>query len=140
MGENKKKYKLISIIDDDDTNNYLCEKVINSLGISEKVRSYLNGREALNELEKALEEGNQDEVPSYIFLDINMPVMNGWEFLDVLEPLVQKHKLPTKVAILSSSVFQKDKDKASKYKVVIDYISKPLSIAAVQSFFAKENG
>ncbi len=137
MGEETKKHNLVVVIDDDDINNFLCEKVIKSSGVSERMRSYLNGRVAMDDIEKAISENRTEDIPSVIFLDINMPVMNGWEFLDALEPLVKKHGLATKVAILSSSVFQKDKERADKYEVVVDYISKPLSIATVKGFFER---
>lgn len=137
MGDETKKHNLVIVVDDDDINNFLCEKVIMSSNVSEKMRSYLNGRIAMNDIEKAINEKRTEDIPSVIFLDINMPVMNGWEFLDELEPLVEKHQLPTKVAILSSSVFQKDQERADKYKVVVDYISKPLSIATVKGFFER---
>jgi CheY-like chemotaxis protein len=137
MGEKTKKHNLVVVIDDDDINNFLCEKVIKSSNVSEKMRSYLNGRVAMDDIKEAIAGNRPEDIPSVVFLDINMPVMNGWEFLNELEPLVKKHGLHTRVAILSSSVFQKDKERADKYQVVVDYISKPLSIATVKDFFKR---
>lgn len=133
MGENFDKVDKVMVIDDDDINNFLCEKVLKSAKVTDNVVSFLNARDALDDLLDSLESKSND-LPELILLDINMPVMNGWEFLDILEPRLQEKNKRINVAILSSSVYQKDKEKAEKYDAVVDYISKPLTIEGMKNF------
>jgi CheY-like chemotaxis protein len=123
------------VIDDDDINNFLCEKVLKSAQVTDNVVSYLSAKDAYDDLLQSLEDGSND-LPDLILLDINMPVMNGWEFLDLLEPRLKEKQQQIDVAILSSSVYQKDKEKADNYHSVVDYISKPLTIEGIKKFMA----
>lgn len=101
----------------------MVEKANSSIDVS----SYLNGKLALDALEQALENELTDLLPGVIFLDINMPVMNGWEFLDLLIEKDIKSKLHARIYIVSSSIDKSDFEKAKTYDNVADYLVKPLS-------------
>ncbi len=111
------KFKSIWFIDDDLINNMLSERLMNRVMPKVKSKSFTNAEEALNVLLS-----NQEETPDSIFLDINMPVMNGWEFLDALAV----HKINIPVFMLTSSIDPRDQEKAVSYAQVNDFISKPL--------------
>lgn len=110
-------HQSIWFIDDDVINNLLNERLLKKHfpGITCKTFS---------EAEKAFEEliSNTDQLPDAIFLDINMPVMNGWDFLDNL----LSKQMNLKVYMLTSSIDPKDQEKALGYDSVKDFISKPL--------------
>ncbi len=114
------------IIDDDEVNNFICVRQIRAANFAGKAEFLLNGREALDELGRRIKE-DPDSLPDLIFLDINMPVMDAWEFLDEYERLHMTFSKPVKLFILSSSIYRKHILKASKYPSVVDYYFKPLS-------------
>ncbi|MDX1905964.1 MAG: response regulator [Bacteroidia bacterium] len=114
------------IIDDDEINNFICIKNMKDSQFAEQANYCLRGREGLDDIRKALDE-QPDNLPDVIFLDINMPLMNAWEFLDEYKTLHDRFPKPVKLFILSSSVYRKDIEKSARYDLVTDYIIKPLS-------------
>jgi|JI8StandDraft_2_1071088.scaffolds.fasta_scaffold06867_7 two-component SAPR family response regulator len=107
------------VIDDDKINNLVCESVIRKVQENNHVVSFLRAEEALNYLSNT-----NNNHPDVIFLDINMPEMDGWEFLERFLPI---RKSNTYIFMLSSSINQADFDKAKKYAEVLDYVVKPFS-------------
>jgi CheY-like chemotaxis protein len=75
------------------------------------------------------------KLPDYILLDINMPIMNGWEFLDEYKRLNLDPLGKSKIYIISSSVFSNDINKARSYPLVKDFISKPLNVEKIKELF-----
>lgn len=130
------------IIDDDEINNFICIKNMKDSKFAEHATYCLRGREGLEELVDAVENRPED-LPNVIFLDINMPLMNAWEFLEEYNNLQQRFPIPVKLFILSSSVYRKDIEKSSHYDIVTDYIIKPLSkenLRRIQEkYFAQAN-
>lgn len=114
------------IIDDDEINNFICLKNMRDSGFAEHASYCLRGDEGLKELEEALE-ARPEDLPDVIFLDINMPLMNAWQFLDRYLALQERFPKPVHLFILSSSVYRKDIEKSARYQAVTDYIIKPLS-------------
>ncbi|MCS6796570.1 MAG: response regulator [Raineya sp.] len=114
------KPKFYIVVDDDRINNMVCESVIKKVNEQNQVISFLRAEDALNYLKN-----NLNPKPDIIFLDINMPEMDGWEFLE--NYLKLKESNAAKIFMLSSSINQSDFDKAKKYAVVLDYIVKPFS-------------
>lgn len=120
----------VLIVDDDSIILFLHRIIIKDSGISQAPLTFENGQEALNYLDS--QQPDQDVI---IFLDLNMPVMDGWELLEALnQPPYLKH---ISVALLTSSIDPKDRAKAKKYPMVKHYIEKPLSIEVCKSIISK---
>jgi CheY-like chemotaxis protein len=120
----------ILFIDDDPITLMLCKMVIKKASFSNEIATAKNGEEALlyfNTL-KQLDSNNEfKKQPQLIFLDLNMPVMGGWEFLDSFSTSDYVDYNKTKVIILSSTIDPEDLEKSKKYPMVIDFLSKPIS-------------
>ena len=121
----KKKLGCILLIDDDAEDNYFHQVVIDEMNITEHVEVALDGLEALRFLKKE----NQTP-PELIFLDINMPKMNGWEFLKEHNKLSENQKAKVIVVMLSSSN-PEDKKRATEFPETIDFNYKPLTEKSV---------
>lgn len=110
------------IVDDDSIIIFIHKKLVGRCGFPIAPETYLNGREALDNLMASADEST----PSLILLDINMPVMSGWEFLDAIQDKpFAKHM---KVAMVTSSVDASDKLKAKTYDQVIGFLEKPITV------------
>ncbi|WDF54943.1 response regulator [Mucilaginibacter sp. KACC 22063] len=127
----------ILLVDDDEINNFISIKLIKKALISSDIKACLNGKFAIDELLK-MKEAGPEHLPDYILLDINMPLMNGWEFLDEYDRQNIDPTGKTKIFIISSSVFSNDINKAKSYPLVKDFISKPLNIDKIRELFEQE--
>lgn len=119
----------ILFIDDDPITLMLCKMVISKSLFSKEIVTAKNGEEALkyfNTLKLAKTDAQLTK-PQLIFLDLNMPVMGGWEFLDSFSTVDYSEYNNTKVIILSSTIDPEDLEKSKKYSMVIDFLSKPIS-------------
>lgn len=116
----------VLIVDDDPILIMVCTRIMKITGFSEEVASAKEGREGMDYLHKQLQEA-PDNLPELILLDINMPVLNGWEFLDEFIALLPKLPVEIPVYMLSSTIDQADFDKAETYSVVKGFYSKPLT-------------
>jgi len=110
------------IIDDDEVSLFLTSMLLESGSYVREVETFFSAEHALKKLE--LEE--VPAIPNIIFLDLNMPDLSGWEFLDLLSQQEQKYIDKCKVFILSSSVDTAEKEKAKEYKLVSAFLHKPL--------------
>jgi CheY-like chemotaxis protein len=97
----------------------------------------LNGRFAIDQLVD-IQKRDPEKLPDYIFLDINMPIMNGWEFLEEYKRLNLDPHGKSKIFIISSSVFSNDINRAKSYPIVKSFISKPLSVEKIKELFEAE--
>ncbi len=126
-----KKIQTVLVIDDDPINNVICKTLIHTLRFSEAVYSFVRAKEALDYLKNALD--NQPEkIPQVIFLDVNMPEMDGWEFLEEYDKLSADFKEACHLYMLSSSVNREDMRKSEHYKYIRDFIQKPLSPVSLE--------
>ncbi|MBQ0733970.1 response regulator [Aquimarina celericrescens] len=118
----------VCIIDDDSIYINLVSKIIELRKLSETVIVFNNGKEAMDFFQESLEKNEKPEVPQVIFLDINMPVMDGWEFLREFSKI--KNKLSDKINlyVVSSSIDSRDIERAKSIDVVSDYLTKPIKI------------
>jgi|TARA_B110001469_G_C9628685_1_gene314146 CheY-like chemotaxis protein len=117
----------ILLVDDDFIVNFLSEKVLKNMDFK-NITAVTDGKQALDILKK----GN---CPDLVFLDINMPVMDGFSFLTQIVKEILC--LQMNVVILTSSNRQKEKDMASQFDNVIDYIEKPLNQSKVREVLRK---
>jgi CheY-like chemotaxis protein len=133
--------KKVFCIDDDLITLALCEMVIKKALFAEEVITAKNGKEGLTFFSSYFAKNSdvpQGDAPRLIFLDLNMPVMNGWDFL---EEYLMKYadRLPeTKVVIVSSTVNPEDFSRANRYDIVIDFINKPLTVEGMEELMANE--
>lgn len=121
-----KKINSIAVIDDDPITVFGIKKMLNSIDASEKIKTYVNGKEAIDDIKLMLK--NDQPIPEVIFLDINMPIMDGWQFLEEFITLPLKSKI--RINILTSSIDPADKQNWVYYKGrtdhIIDYKNKPI--------------
>ncbi len=129
----------ILCIDDDPITLMLCKKVISKAEFSNDIDTALNGEKALLYLENIIEEKDEyTQHPELIFLDLNMPVMNGWEFLDIFSTDKYSNVFKNmKVIVLSSTIDPKDIEKSKSYPMVINFLSKPITLEILKSIEIK---
>ena len=122
---------LILCVDDDPITLMLCKMVISRSDFAKEIITAQNGEEALNYFDdlKLNNLGNEiNKYPLLIFLDLNMPVMGGWEFLDHFSQEEYRTQFKDcKVIVLSSTIDPDDINKAKTYPMVLDFLSKPIS-------------
>jgi CheY-like chemotaxis protein len=120
------KGKRIWIVDDDEMQLFLMKTIL-SKSVNVLSTSYFkNGQEALEELLKVAY--SPDHLPDIIFLDLQMPVMNGWEFLDAVEKKWVQHLDGIELYVVSSSVAEIDRTSAGSHHWVSGFINKPFEI------------
>ncbi len=120
-----KKFTSILLVDDDEATNYLHELYIREWGFAENIYKALNGQEALDFLKN--NEAFQRDRPSLILLDVNMPIMNGFEFMEAYEKMEDDFKATQVVVMLTSSLHASDQARASELNTLDSFINKPLS-------------
>ena len=116
-----KKINVACIIDDDPIFVRVVQKMIELVEFCNEVKVFPNGKEARNHISDL----EAERLPDIIFLDLNMPVMNGWEFLESLTEM-PPHQTPL-VYVVSSTIDPEEKERARSYPMVLDFIEKPLT-------------
>jgi len=117
------------LIDDNEIDNLINQKMIEASGITQHIYIHTGARSAiefLNNIE-GLEGLSSQVLPDVIFLDIDMPLMDGFQFLDEFEQMGDEIKNKCRVVMLTSSINPQDVNKSKKYSYVKKYINKPLS-------------
>ncbi|WP_075342555.1 response regulator [Tenacibaculum agarivorans] len=122
----KKKLKSILLIDNSEADIFLMSRVIKKSDFFDKILVSYNAQEALD----MLFTNNEKECihPDLILLDINMPGMTGWDFLDEYIKLSEKIKTNTIICMISTSEAIEDKEKANQYDILNAFINKPLTL------------
>ena len=121
----KNKLNCVLLIDDDKTTNTLNEMVIRKCGCAHDVKAVKNGIEALKYLKSG--ENGKHPKPDLIFLDINMPGMDGWEFMEEYYKLEEKYQGNIIVVMLTTSLNPDDREKALELTGLDDFMNKPLT-------------
>ncbi len=124
--------KSICIIDDDQIYQIIVKKIISKADAFGEIFQYLNCWQAITDFEAP-----GCELPSLILLDINLPVIDGWQFLEHLTRCRPNLSEETSIYIVTSSIAYSDKLKANLYKEVSGFISKPLTVGKLQEIAAK---
>lgn len=127
-----KKFKdlhCVLLIDDDVPTNFIHRKIVQNTNIEVDIKAITSAQEALDFLTSSGKYENDDEAlrPGIIFLDINMPGMNGWDFMAEYEKLDTIHKSRAIVVMLSTSQNPDDELMASSHEEIVTYLNKPLS-------------
>ena len=118
------KFKQVLLVEDDPITVLVCDRIIKMNSFADEVKSCENGRYALDYLKG--KSSSSEQLPDIIFLDINMPVMNGWDFLEEFEQIKESLSVRPRIFILSSTVDPEDLNRAKTFSTVEDFISKPL--------------
>jgi CheY-like chemotaxis protein len=118
----KKKLECILLIDDDSEDNLFHRIVIERMQITIRIEAVQNGLEALEYLTK-----ENQIIPELIFLDINMPKMNGWEFLEKYKDLPKNQRSRITIVMLTTSANPNDIKRAEEIEDVTGFKTKPLS-------------
>jgi two-component system, chemotaxis family, chemotaxis protein CheY len=119
------KAPIIALVDDDKIFQLTASKTLKATAITDSILQFENGEEALKFLREHITD--TDSLPDYIFLDINMPMIDGWMFLDDYENLKNKFSKPISIYMVSSSIDTRDIERARKNVNVKDYIVKPVT-------------
>jgi CheY-like chemotaxis protein len=131
-------FNKVFCIDDDNTTLTICKLVIAKSGFAREVITAMNGREGIGFFEANA--GNKEALPDIVFLDLNMPVMNGWDFLEEYAARYAEKLPDIKIVILSSTVNPEDFKKAARLSIVNDFISKPISVEALRELNGRLTG
>ncbi len=120
-----KAVDLVMLVDDNDTDNFISKRIIEITGFSNRIEVRNSGKSALDYLRE--NQANADNIPNLIFLDINMPVVDGFVFLYEFDKFSELVKSKARIIILSSSDNKRDIDKIVNNNHVINFITKPLT-------------
>ena len=119
--------KLIYVVEDDPITAATTKVLVERSLPEAQVQLYANGQRALHQLTAVLRAGGT--LPDLLLLDLNMPLMDGWEFLDAFSGLLLTH--PVCVLLLTSSINQEDRARAARYQAVAGYFTKPLEMSII---------
>ncbi|MFN3405153.1 MAG: response regulator [Cytophagaceae bacterium] len=125
-----KKYHAVMLVDDNEIDNLINQKMIEASNICEHIFVHSGAKSAiefLKNIEKLAKGPVSLYLPEIIFLDIDMPLMDGFQFLDEFEKLSEAIKTHCKVVMLTSSLNPQDMNRAKKNQYVLKYINKPLT-------------
>src|SRR5574343_165359 len=119
------KINTIYLVDDDDIFQYLTRKVIEETKKVATICEFKNGETAIESIKSAIE--TKGELPELILLDLSMPIMDGWDFLDELQSIKPMIHSQIIIYIVSSTISPKDIQRVSTYAEVKDYVIKPIT-------------
>jgi CheY-like chemotaxis protein len=125
-----KEIKNILLIDDDEDNNFIHKMVIRESGLNAHIVSVLSVQDAMAIL-------NSGEKPDLIFLDINMPVLTGWDFLNEYRSLPKEKRENCVIIMLTTSLHEADQTKARSYREISEYKTKHLTISVFKQLVNK---
>ncbi|AXT58051.1 response regulator [Aquimarina sp. MMG015] len=123
-----RRIDIACVIDDDPIFVFGIKKVMQLIDFCEGILVFKNGQEALNNLRAII--SAKEKLPDIILLDLNMPVLDGWQFLDEFIKIPCEKEIL--IYVVSSSVDPEDVLKATSYEGVSDYIVKPISVAKLK--------
>ena len=129
--------KIIYIIDDDPIYQVLINKIIATSGIDYQIVSFKNGREALDSLIQAIVSNNN--IPEIILLDLEMPIMDGWDFMKNVENLFTEQSGKSDIDIITSSISYEDIERAKTFPEILGYFPKPVDSTKLLEITRKNN-
>lgn len=120
-----KKIKTLCLVDDDDIFQLITQRVIQQTNLVDSIKIFSNGLDAMIFLKSVAQ--NAAQLPEIILLDLNMPVMDGWEFLEEFTLLKPRLEKKITIYVVSSSIAPSDIERAEAINEVTDYIIKPIT-------------
>ena len=114
----------VLVVDDDGIYQFTTKKTLEATGFANNIFICSNGREAIELIQSNIK--NDPGIPDVIFLDVNMPVMNGWDFLKAYQDIKLLISKPIAIYIVSSSADEFDINLSRQFETVADYIIKPI--------------
>lgn len=129
---NKAKYQRACLIDDDEIQTFAMKRMLQKSTASSNFITFSDGDYALKYLKS---NQNSNKIPDVIFLDINMPIVDGWMFLEEFEKIENSFSKKIDIYMVSSSIDPSDRSKALSSKLVKDYITKPITLNHFYSIF-----
>ncbi len=120
-----KKIKTLCLVDDDDIFQLITQRVIAQTNLVDTIKVFSNGLDAMDFLRSVAQ--NAAQLPEIILLDLNMPVMDGWEFLEEFTLLKPRLEKKITIYVVSSSIAPSDIQRAEAINEVTDYIIKPIT-------------
>jgi CheY-like chemotaxis protein len=136
-GKEKKRINCILLIDDNADDNIYNQIIIEKMNMTDNIKVAENGIEALNYLEE------DQKPPDLILLDINMPKMNGWEFLEIYRAYCAENKLSSNVVVLASSLSKEEEQRLDSISVIASHKIKPLTKSMLEEIsgqYLQNNG
>lgn len=131
----KTTINLACIIDDDTIYINLIKKIIETRKLCENLLVFNNGKQSIDYFEALLQNLSEDKIPDIIFIDLNMPVMDGWEFIERFTKIENKFKKVITLYIVSSSINPIDMERARSLGNIKDYLIKPVNIREFEEIF-----
>jgi CheY-like chemotaxis protein len=131
--------KTACIIDDDRIYVSLVKKIIERKNLCNKLLIFNDGKQSITYFEALLDDLRIEDIPEVIFLDLNMPIMDGWEFIERFKKIKNKFNKDIELYVVSSSINPIDINRAKAFNEVNDYIKKPLNIKALEKIFRYDN-
>lgn len=122
-----KNINLAYIIDDDEITIYLADHIMKKVDFCEKVEKFTHGSDAIKRLKFAID--TNDNIPDVILFDLNMPGMDGWEFIEEFSKLPLKKEIPA--FVFTSSMDTEELSKSDQYEAIKGVIIKPLNIQKI---------
>ncbi len=133
----KQRLGCVLLIDDDDATNYINERLINKLECTGRIVKYRTAYQALEYIKEHLITDENCQGPILILLDLNMPVMNGWEFVEEYNKLQVRDDRDIKLVVLTTSMNPDDRTQALATDGVNDFVNKPLTAEALQGLIER---
>ena len=125
------KSSIICIIDDDSIYRFTIVRTLEIEKVAETIITFADGEEAIQFIQENL--GDQSKLPDVIFLDINMPIMDGWQFLEEYEKIFDTLGKTIIIYLVTSSIDPADMDRAKKISLITRYLTKPLKPESLRS-------
>lgn len=127
---------VIAVVDDDSVYQFTASRTLRATNMAHEILQFQNGKEALNFLK---DEKRIQQLPDIIFLDINMPISDGWSFLDEFHTLKESLGKEIRIYMVSSSIDPRDLNRAMKIPEVTDYMEKPISMSKFSELLLSYN-
>lgn len=134
----KHRFKEILLVDDSEIDNFVHKTVLQKMDLAETITTVMNGQEAIEYLTEA-EQNAEKTIPELIFLDINMPIMDGWEFIQVAR---QEDVIANSVVVMMLTTSQNpdDRARAEAGGKLQGFLTKPLTQSAVERILNEQFG